>query len=86
MSARSSSGTACRIVKDILISEKTDKYTLRAKTGWAGLGDKSATQTGWRVGYVERDSAAYFFAMNIDIKKDEDATARIGIAKTSCAR
>jgi beta-lactamase class D len=69
------------IVKDILINEKTENYTLRAKTGWAGLGDKSVPQIGWWVGYVERGNRTYFFAMNIDIKKDEDAAARMTITK-----
>jgi beta-lactamase class D len=69
------------IVKDILINEKTDNYILRAKTGWAGLGDKSAPQIGWWVGYVERGGRAYFFAMNLDIKKDGDAAARMTITK-----
>ena len=64
------------IVKDILINEKAEKYVLRAKTGWAGLGDNSVPQIGWWVGYVEREGQAYFFAMNIDIKKEEDAAAR----------
>jgi beta-lactamase class D len=69
------------IVKDILINEKTAKYILRAKTGWAGLGDKSAPQIGWWVGYVEREGKAYFFATNVDIKEDEDAAARTVITK-----
>ncbi len=66
------------IVKDISISEKTDKYTLRGKTGWAF---DVTPQIGWWVGYVERDGKAYFFAMNIDIKKDEDLAARQAITK-----
>lgn len=70
------------IVKDILIHEKTDKYVLRAKTGWAGLGNKSAPQVGWLVGYIERGERVYFFAMNIDLKKDEDASARVKITKS----
>jgi beta-lactamase class D len=69
------------IVKDILINERTDDYTFRAKTGWAGLGDQSAPQIGWWVGYVEREGSAYFFAMNIDIKRDEDAAARMTITR-----
>ena len=68
-------------MKDILINGKTDNYTLRAKTGWAGLGDKSAPQIGWWVGYVERADRAYFFAMNLDIKRDEDAAARMTITR-----
>jgi beta-lactamase class D len=72
---------AINIVKDILTNEKTDNYILRAKTGWAGLGDKSVPQIGWWVGYVERANGAYFFAMNIDIKKHEDAAARMTITR-----
>lgn len=68
-------------VKDILINEKTEIYVLRAKTGWAGLGDKFVPQIGWWVGYVERHDKAYFFAMNMDMKKDEDAAARMTITK-----
>ncbi|MBL8149486.1 MAG: class D beta-lactamase [Blastocatellia bacterium] len=72
------------IVKNILINEKTDRYTLRAKTGWSGVPDKkqtSPTPIGWWVGYVERKDNTYFFATNIDITKDEDAKARIPITK-----
>jgi beta-lactamase class D len=75
------SARAISIVKDILINEKTDSYILRAKTGWAGLGNKSAPQIGWWVGYIERGAKAYFFAMNIDIKKDEDGGARMTITR-----
>jgi D-alanyl-D-alanine dipeptidase len=67
------------IVKDILIEEKTDKYTLRAKTGWS---DAYTPQVGWWIGYVERASDIYFFAAEIDIKKDDDAPKRKEITKT----
>ena len=36
-----------RVVKDMSVDEKTGQYILRAKTGWAGLGDKSVPQVGW---------------------------------------
>lgn len=62
------------IVKDIFIFEQSNGYVLRAKTGWAG-------KVGWFVGYVERGEQAYFFALNIDIVKDEDVSARINITK-----
>jgi beta-lactamase class D len=45
------------------------------------LGDKSAPQIGWWVGYVERGDKAYFFAMNINIRRDEDAAARMTITR-----
>lgn len=65
-------------VKDIFIYEKTDKYTLSAKTGWAM---RSKPQIGWLVGYVERDGKAYFFATNIDIVNSDDSKARMLITK-----
>lgn len=64
------------IVKDILINEKTNNYVLRGKTGWE-------REVGWYVGYLERDSnVPYFFAINMDITKTEDAKARIAITKS----
>jgi len=66
------------IVKDIMINEQTDSYTLRAKAGWVGFGDDSAYTNGigWWVGYVERNKNAFFFALNIDIRDIKDAAAR----------
>jgi beta-lactamase class D len=66
------------IVKDIFVNEKTENYTLRAKTGWA-------QQVGWWVGYVERDNKVYFYALNIDIKTPDDAKARIRIGRSILA-
>jgi D-alanyl-D-alanine dipeptidase len=66
-------------VKDIMTEEKTDKYTLRAKTGWSSA---YTPQVGWWVGYVERSSnSTYFFATEIDITKDEDAAKRKEITR-----
>jgi len=67
------------IVKDILTLEKTDKYTLRAKTGWSNA---YTPQVGWFVGYVEKGNEVYFFATEIDIKKDADAAKRAEITKS----
>lgn len=67
------SDRSMNIVKDIMVNEKTDKYTLRAKTGWSDAYDP---QVGWWVGYVERGNDVYFFATEIDMKKDEDAPKR----------
>lgn len=65
-------------VKDILVDEKTDKYTISGKTGWA---DEYNPQVGWWVGYVEKDGKVYFFAVQIDITKNEDAAKRKSINK-----
>jgi D-alanyl-D-alanine dipeptidase len=66
------------LVKDLMIGEKTDKYVLRAKTGWS---QDYTPQVGWYVGYIERGSDVYFFATELDMKKDADAPKRIEITK-----
>jgi beta-lactamase class D len=70
--------SALMTVKDILIQEQTDKYILRAKTGWS---NDYTPQVGWFVGYVERGADAYFFATEIDIKQNEDLAKRTEITK-----
>jgi beta-lactamase class D len=50
-------------VKDLIMIEKTDRYTLRAKTGWAL---RVKTQVGWFVGYLEQGGNVYFFANNYE--------------------
>lgn len=69
------------IVKDIMVAEKKPEYILRGKTGWFGFGAKNIPQIGWYVGYLEKGKNAYFFAINIDIKKEKDAAARIEITR-----
>lgn len=49
-------------LKSMMIQEQTDKYTLRAKTGWTRDGGKD---TGWWVGYLERGEEVYFFATRL---------------------
>lgn len=65
-------------VKDILVVDQGPDYVLRAKTGWGG---DAKPQIGWYVGYLEKGSEVYFFALNIDINKDEDSKARVGIVR-----
>lgn len=50
------------ITKRIMIREQTADYTLRAKTGWDVSGGKD---TGWFVGYVEKQDNVYFFALRV---------------------
>ncbi|MBW4482105.1 MAG: class D beta-lactamase [Tildeniella torsiva UHER 1998/13D] len=68
-------------VKDIMITERTPDYTLRAKTGWAGLGEPDRPQIGWYVGYLERGDNVYLFATNIDIRRDADAPVRLDLTR-----
>jgi beta-lactamase class D len=70
-----------RLAKDLLVLEETPTYRLSGKTGWAGLGDASAPQIGWLVGYVERAGRVHFFATNLHINTREDASARLSITK-----
>ena len=66
------------IVKDIMIYEQTDQYTIRAKTGWS---DAFTPGVGWFVGYLETNGNVYFFANQLDIRHDEDIQARAQIVK-----
>lgn len=59
------------IVKRLMIAETTDTYVIRSKTGWTREGGRD---TGWWVGYVERDGKPYFFATRL-IKSRETPNA-----------
>jgi len=61
------------ILKKAMIVDQTDKYIIRAKTGWAM---RVNPQIGWYVGYMETKNDVWFFACNIDINKAEDAKFR----------
>lgn len=69
---------AVNTVKEILIEEKTDKYTLSGKTGWS---DAYTPQVGWWIGYVEKDGNVYFYALEIDMNKNEDPPKRKEITR-----
>ena len=67
---------AVRSVKEITLLEKTDNFELHGKTGW--LFDE---HLGWFVGWVARDGKVSPFALNIDLKSDEDTEKRIPLAR-----
>jgi beta-lactamase class D len=69
------------LVKDIMILEKTPDYTIRGKTGWVGFDDGVKPQIGWLVGYLEKGKNVYFFATNIDIRNEKDASARMEVTR-----
>lgn len=50
------------IVKDLIVLEQTDSYTLSGKTGGGLLSENEYIM--WLVGYVVKDSKPYFYAMN----------------------
>ena len=50
------------IVKAVMVTEQTDDYTIRSKTG---LGVQNGKDIGWWVGYLQRKDNVYFFATRI---------------------
>lgn len=46
----------------MMMEHQTDEFIIRAKTGWTRYGGKD---TGWWVGYVEKQEDLYFFATRI---------------------
>jgi beta-lactamase class D len=68
------------IVKDALITEASNDYLLRAKTGYSlgapGYGDRTKPGVAWWVGWIEKGTAVYFFAANFDIEKDSQLASR----------
>jgi beta-lactamase class D len=66
------------LVKDIMVVEKTDAYTMRAKTGWA---TEVTPPIGWFVGWVEHGDDVDFFALNLDVLHEDQLPARISITK-----
>lgn len=57
------------LLKNVMIIERNDKYTLRAKTGWSG-------EDGWFVGYFEVDNSVWFFANHIRITNNDQLALR----------
>ncbi len=53
-------------VKEILIQESTENYTISYKTGAGTVNREKGVALGWVVGYVERQDNVYFFALNIE--------------------
>lgn len=70
------------IVKDLMIREKTDKYTLAYKTGWGAT--EKGNQLGWLVGWIEENNHPYFFVLNIESPdpKVDFKTIRLSILKS----
>ena len=50
------------IVKRVMITEQTEEYTIRAKTGWTR---ENNTNTGWWTGYIETKKGTYIFATRL---------------------
>ncbi len=70
--------TAISAVKEITLQERTNAYELHAKTGWSIA---TKPPIGWWVGWIERESKFYPFALNIEMMSDDDGEKRISIAR-----
>jgi len=53
-----------KTVKESMVIERQDNYTIRGKTGW-GRNVDGIKNIGWYVGYLERDQNVYFYALNL---------------------
>ena len=65
-------------VREIMVQERTDRYVLRAKTGWSDAGTPGV---GWYVGYIERGSRVVFFATEIEMNDIKEAPARAKVTR-----
>jgi beta-lactamase class D len=52
------------MVKNALIREKTDKYTLAYSTGWSR--PSAGASLSWVVGWIEENQHPYFFVLNME--------------------
>ncbi|RXJ60693.1 class D beta-lactamase [Candidatus Marinarcus aquaticus] len=59
-------------VKTIMLNEESENYQLYAKTGWA----TSEGSYGWFVGYLKTSKDVWFFATNMDIRKQSELKLR----------
>lgn len=62
------------ILKRVMITERTDDYTLRSKTGWTRW---EGSDIGWWVGYVTTKTDVFFFATRIR-KRRTDSNPEFG--------
>jgi beta-lactamase class D len=67
-----------RSVREITLLERGLNWELHGKTGWENAPGKGV---GWWVGWVQKNSRIYAFALNIDIEKESDASKRIELGK-----
>ena len=66
-------------VREIVLLEEKDGAKLYGKTGWDFADGGGGL--GWFVGWVERDGKVHAFALNMDMKDNEQAALRIPLAK-----
>jgi beta-lactamase class D len=69
-------------VKAMMVTEQTDDYVLRTKTGWAVIDDTD--NTGWWIGWIEKSSNVYVFAtvLRTSTPGTDFGAARIAVTRT----
>lgn len=67
-------------VRDIVLLETRGDLRLYGKTGWQNAPDAGV---GWWVGWVQRGESVHPFALNLDVKRNEDAAKRVEIGKAA---
>jgi beta-lactamase class D len=71
-----------RAIRDIMVMEQTDDYTLSGKTGWSIDGEDN---NGWFVGFVARGGKVYYFATNVSpgpgFEMSEFGAARVRVTR-----
>jgi len=73
---------ALRDVGDMLVLERDHCTIVRGKTGYVFT---TAPRVGWWVGWVQRGSTTWTFALNLDITRPEHAAARVPIGRAILA-
>jgi len=67
-------------VREIVLLDRGLDWQLYAKTGWENAPGQGV---GWWVGWVQKNSQIYAFALNMDVRQASDATKRVEIGKAS---
>ena len=70
------------ILKRVMITESTNDYTIRSKTGWTRW---EGNDIGWWVGYVTNKRDVFFFATRI-IKRRTDINPEFGNCRKNITR
>lgn len=68
-------------VKKMLVLEEGPDHRLSGKTGWVMPEDESLPQTGWLVGYVERNGKVWFFATCLQMRTSAEAAKRLPMTR-----
>lgn len=70
------------IVKQVMVTEQNENFTIRSKTGWTR---ENNINTGWWIGYIETRSGTYLFTTRLlqdrNYKRTDFGRCRIEITK-----